>query len=278
MASDNNENWSALRGLLREISWEGKTVKRYRLGSQGFENVLTAEALQALDFLPRTAFLGSVVAAAHGADRARRRIIEEIESAKMDLLPGPHYLARGGLGLKELVVQPDAIVTSPRCYELVEAKRIRTSSFQPEQLAREYALVMRTAKERHADTPLLFLVLGEKPPVHVGGAGRVLPEQSIRGYLAAVRERSDPDGLDLEAMFAQIPESLAWVTWDEVKTAVAASRAAFLSDARLVHFYGTSTAPDPENVVRLAEFQSKNKTVALPDLVTGPVFKPGGGR
>jgi len=51
-----------------------------------------------------------------------------------------------------------------------------------------------------------------------------------------------------------------------------------LSDARLVQFYGTSTAPDPENVVRLAEFQSKNKTVALPDLVTGPVFKTGGGR
>jgi len=51
-----------------------------------------------------------------------------------------------------------------------------------------------------------------------------------------------------------------------------------LSDTRLVHFYGTSTAPDPENVVRLAEFQSKNDAVALPDLVTGPVFKTGGGR
>src|ERR1700682_246235 len=51
-----------------------------------------------------------------------------------------------------------------------------------------------------------------------------------------------------------------------------------LSDARLVHFYGTSTAPDLTNVVRLAEFQSKNSVVALPDLVTGPVFKTGGGR
>ena len=51
-----------------------------------------------------------------------------------------------------------------------------------------------------------------------------------------------------------------------------------LSDARLVQFYRTSTAPDPENVVRLAEFQSKNEMVALPDLVTGPVFKTGGGR
>jgi hypothetical protein len=51
-----------------------------------------------------------------------------------------------------------------------------------------------------------------------------------------------------------------------------------LSDARLVHFYGTSTAPEPTNLVHLAEFQSKNETVARPDLVTGPVFKTGGGR
>ena len=51
-----------------------------------------------------------------------------------------------------------------------------------------------------------------------------------------------------------------------------------LSDARLVQFYGTSTAPEPTNLVHLAEFQSKNSAVALPDLVTGPVFKTGGGR
>ena len=51
-----------------------------------------------------------------------------------------------------------------------------------------------------------------------------------------------------------------------------------LSDARLVHFYGTSTAPEPTNLVHLAEFQSKNSAVALPELVTGPVFKTGGGR
>jgi len=51
-----------------------------------------------------------------------------------------------------------------------------------------------------------------------------------------------------------------------------------LSDARLVQFYGTSTAPEPTNLVHLAEFQSKNETVARPDLVTGPVFKTGGGR
>ena len=46
-----------------------------------------------------------------------------------------------------------------------------------------------------------------------------------------------------------------------------------LSDARLAQFYGTSTAPEPTKVVHLAELQSKNTAVALPDLVTGPVFK-----
>jgi len=51
-----------------------------------------------------------------------------------------------------------------------------------------------------------------------------------------------------------------------------------LSDARLVHFYGTGTAPEAGKVVHQADFQSTNAAVARPDLVTGPVFKTGGGR
>jgi hypothetical protein len=228
MPSENgNENWSALQGLLREISWEGKTVKWYRLGGQGMENVLTAEALQALDFLPRTMFLGRVIAAAHGADQARQRVIDEIESARVDLLPGPQFLARRGPGVDELVVQPDALLTSLHCYVLVEAKRIRRSSFQTEQLAREYALVTRKSKEHGADTPLLLLVFGEMPPVHIEKAARVPPEDSIRQHLASVRARCQPDGLDLDAMLERVGSVLAWVTWSEVRTAVEASAAAF---------------------------------------------------
>ncbi len=48
-----------------------------------------------------------------------------------------------------------------------------------------------------------------------------------------------------------------------------------LSDVRLVQFYGTSTAPEPTNVVHLADCQSKNESVARPELVSGPVFKFG---
>ena len=55
-----------------------------------------------------------------------------------------------------------------------------------------------------------------------------------------------------------------------------------LVDARLLEFYRTPTAPEGVEgggkVVRLAEFQSKNESVARPELVTGPVFKTGGGR
>ena len=49
-----------------------------------------------------------------------------------------------------------------------------------------------------------------------------------------------------------------------------------LADPRLMQYRGTSVAPAATNVVHLAEFQSKNETVARPDLVAGPVFKTGG--
>jgi len=38
------------------------------------------------------------------------------------------------------------------------------------------------------------------------------------------------------------------------------------------------TAPEPGKIVQLSDFQSTNSAVARPDLVTGPVFKTGGGR
>src|ERR1039458_9629619 len=43
-------------------------------------------------------------------------------------------------------------------YVLVEAKRIRSASFQPEQLAREYLAVLREAKAR---APVLLLILAQ---------------------------------------------------------------------------------------------------------------------
>jgi hypothetical protein len=50
--------------LLTEISWKGSATRNYRHGGRG--RVLTAEVLTALDYLPRSRFLGTALSAAHG--------------------------------------------------------------------------------------------------------------------------------------------------------------------------------------------------------------------
>lgn len=137
--------------LLEEISWE--KAKDYRAGGQGRENVLTAEVLVGLDFLPRTEFLGAVLRAAHGADEARNKLATEVEGLLMHFLPGDFSTGSDGRTAK-LVVQPDAVFETPSTYTLVEAKRIRYGSFQPEQLAREYITLVSKAG---SPTPILFL-------------------------------------------------------------------------------------------------------------------------
>ena len=132
-------NASVVGRLLEELSWVGVTIRNYRNGGRGYENVLTAEALQALDFLPRASFLGAVLGAAHGADLARAKLISEIEEATFTLLPGNRALIPSGdRHQTQMPVQPDGIMESLNTYTILEAKRIRSSSFQPEQLAREY--------------------------------------------------------------------------------------------------------------------------------------------
>jgi hypothetical protein len=53
-------NNSVLGRLFAEISWEGARVREYRDGGRGRENVLTAEVLGALSYLPRSTFLAAV--------------------------------------------------------------------------------------------------------------------------------------------------------------------------------------------------------------------------
>lgn len=97
--------------LLEEVSWEHATS--YRRGGRGRENVLTAEVMMALDFLPRHRFLGAAIRAAKGADHARNVLINEIEEAELRFLPGDMTLAPNRPGNDQLVVQPDALITSP---------------------------------------------------------------------------------------------------------------------------------------------------------------------
>lgn len=100
-------NSSLIGRLLDEISWEGN-AKKYRGGGRGKENVLTAEVFYPLSFLPRSWFLGQVIAGAHGAQTARQRVVDEIEHAELSLLPGDLPLTNSAIR-----VQPDALLTSP---------------------------------------------------------------------------------------------------------------------------------------------------------------------
>jgi len=47
---------------------------------------LTAEVVQALDFLPRAAFMGEILRAAHGAAAARATAAAEVELATVPIV------------------------------------------------------------------------------------------------------------------------------------------------------------------------------------------------
>ncbi len=214
--------------LLQELSWAGPTIRNFRDGGRGYENVLTAEALTGLDFLPRNSFLGAVLRAAKGADSARSTFVGEVEEAEITLLPDEIKLRPSAPAYQEqLVVQPDGIMTSPSCYVLIEAKRIRKSSFQPQQLAREYVSVLQNARRR---TPLLLLLLGEDPPVTVKGHGRLGLEEAVSLHLPDVLSRADGQSLDQSSLMGGIHEVVSWTTWQQLGSVVNEQAALFRSE------------------------------------------------
>lgn len=207
--------------LLEEISWE--KARDYRAGGQGRENVLTAEVLVGLDFLPRTQFLGNVLRAAHGADNARNKLAEEAEELQMHFLPGDFTLGPDG-DKARLVVQPDAIFETPSTYTLVEAKRIRYGSFQPEQLAREYVTLM----SRAGSAAPALLLLGVAPPVRVKGNGQLEIAEAVSRFLRPVLERVDDPSLPPESeLMERIPEVFCWISWPEVDGCVREAAATY---------------------------------------------------
>jgi len=214
-ATSGLENSSIIGRLLDEISWEGN-ARKYRGGGRGKENVLTAEVFYPLNVLPRAWFLGQVIAGARGADGARQRVIAEIERAEVSVLPGDLPLADSTVR-----VQPDALVTSPSTYTLVEAKRIRTSRFQTDQLAREFVATRQQAGER---VPLLLVILGSPPPVAVDK----FPQRVSLGD--AITQRLRPLAASWEApsnpteLASRICETLAWTTWADIRHTIQANR------------------------------------------------------
>jgi hypothetical protein len=209
-----NASSSIVGKLLEEISWE--SARDYRAGGQGRENVLTAEVLVGLDFLPRAHFLGAVIQAAHGAEEARNKLAAEAEDLLMGFLPGDFNLGSGGRNAR-LTVQPDAIFTTPSTYTLVEAKRIRYGSFQPEQLAREYLALM---SQTGTLMPVLFL-LGVTPPVRVKGNGQLELAEAVGKFLGPVLERASDPRLPSEAeLMDRLPDVFCWISWQELDQCV----------------------------------------------------------
>ena len=175
-------NTSVIGRLLEEISWEGRRSRMYRQGGRGIENVLSAQVLQALDLLPRTAFLGRIIRDAHGADAARAQVAGEVEDLTVAFLPEETTLSAGGAR-----VQADALLTGPNTLVLVEAKASGRSPFQPAQLSREYLALLQQAGDR---MPLMLLMLGAPSPVKVSGGGLLQQGPVLARKLCRLEGRS----------------------------------------------------------------------------------------
>jgi hypothetical protein len=212
----NDSNLSIIGSLLSEVSWAGKTVNKYRDGGKGLENVLSAEVLQLLDFLPRTEFLGEIFKFLHSAsDAVVKHLIEEIEEVGMNLFPGNYYLKANPTSHQQgISVQPDGILESSSIYGLLELKRIKKGSFQPLQLAKEYYLVTRDAKDK---LPLLLLIIPHEPPVSVQSNGRVDIVEYIYQTLPEVYATADSHHKSLSDLQSNIKEHVAWITWPEIR-------------------------------------------------------------
>jgi hypothetical protein len=247
---------SVIGRLLEEISW-GPNVTTYRGGGRGFENVLTAEVFQALDFLPRAAFLGGVVESAHGSAAARAVLRQEAEEAEFRLLPGEMHLL--GENIPKVEVQPDVIVTAPNVYCLVEAKRLRQSSFQSLQLAREFVMAHNKAEGR---IPLLLLILNKPPPVLVKGRGR----QSLRDAIIAGLPEVITNADAIATWHEKIDETVSWITWHEIGEVV----------RRQLQFIDIANSSQAASIMRIVE--SITDSIEWHDKVRPPSAVPNGAK
>lgn len=203
-------NDSPIGRLLEEISWEGN-ARTYRDGGRGRENVLTTEVFALLDTLPRAAFLGAVLSAARGADAARMAGIADAEQMGVQVLPGDVQATLKDGSTSAWAVQPDVRLESHRTTVWVEAKRIRSSSFQEHQIARTLQAMLTSTNH---EVRLLLLLLGSPPPVKVKGRGAVSIADAVAHSASTIA------GPEKEMLIAASRDAVAWLTWDELATAV----------------------------------------------------------
>lgn len=225
-------NGSIIGSLLKEISWVGSRnlIKHYRNGGLGIENVLTAEVLQGLDFLPRQHFLGAVINELSGYMLpARDILISEIEQASVSLLSEHFYLRPSRESHDTRIdVQPDGFLVSPSVFGLIECKPMKRSSFGQEQLAREFVIATREAQGR---LPMLMLVLGEEPPVRIEGAGRQTIQAAILDKLEKVRGMTEQHPYSYSELRDMVDMSVAWITWRRISEVVAGQMRTFATES-----------------------------------------------
>jgi hypothetical protein len=205
---------SFIQQLLRELSYDGAAISRYRQGGLGMENVLTAEVLQGLNFLPRDYFFKTFVESLKGEiGPTRAKLLKEAEKTSFRFLPGAFPFEPSAKFDHTMTVNPDGIIETPSVYAFVEAKRIKSSSFQAHQLGREYVVTVREAGDR---MPLLLLILGKEPPVKIARGGRQEVAEAINGSLEAVLKIIKPPPRPLPELVKLIKPSVAWITWQAI--------------------------------------------------------------
>lgn len=194
-------------------------MRLYRDGGRGMENVLTADVLAALDMLPRSHFFSGVLRMATWEDRERLSgLCREIEESDVTIFPEAFALRPNADTHQERIeVQPDGRIQTRSHLVVIEAKRIKPSAFQPEQLARNALVLLRDCAER---IPTLLLVLGREPPVNVAGHGRQGLDDAVELGLPKAYEKIDGLDLTIEQVRERIPRMLAWVTWQQIGEAL----------------------------------------------------------
>jgi hypothetical protein len=122
----------------------------------------------------------------------------------------------------EIEIQPDALIASPTTYAVIEAKRNGTGTFGCQQIARELAHTLVVAPPRSA---LLLLILHRPPPVRVLGRGVLSLADAISVGLDDVLAVLQTEGHSLtrDDVLDRTPESLAWITWPMMRTALTAA-------------------------------------------------------
>lgn len=204
---------SVIGRLVDELSWEGRRIRRLRNGGRGDENVLTAEVLLLLSYLPRSAFLGAILRAAHGAQDMRLSVASKLEDAAIQMFPDQLTLPGAGIG-----VQPDAAIWHDDFAVILEAKGPRTrAQFQKHQLAREFLALMADPRRDH----MLMVIIDSPPPVKIQSAGRMELIDGVRLGLEDLCLASGRTAEEFRYLSNLIPETVCWVTWQEIRSAVA---------------------------------------------------------